>query len=166
MSLENWLKVCRLDFHLSNNPLPYVDLICLGQSWAMPPQNQRLSRNGSSHQKAQRNGRRPHTTSQRSFKGKNKREVRQNNRQQPSETPTSHTQTRNDDEPILESLVHEEELVHGEDSTLRANAIGIKALHKQWKSEDMDGLLQDDEVVTRQRQQCKQVGSVIFGFTL
>ena len=25
--------------------------------------------------------------------------------------------------------------------------MGIKALHKQWKSEDMDGLLRDDELV-------------------
>lgn len=160
MSLENWLKVCRLDFYLSNNFLPYVDLICLGQSWAMPPQNQRSSRNRNFHQKAQRNDRRPHTTSQRSFKGKNRREIRQNNRQQLSETPTSHTQTRNDDEPIMESLVH------GEDFTLRANTMEIKALHKQWKLEDMDGLLQDNEMVTKQRQQCKQVGSVFFGFNL
>lgn len=44
----------------------------------------------------------------------------------------------------------------------------VKALHKQWKAKDAgaSGLLQADELVARQRQQCKQVGSVIFGFTL
>ncbi len=116
----------------------------------MSPQNQRLSRNGSSHQKAQRNGRRPYTTSQRSSKGKDKIEARQNKPQQPSKTPASHIQTRNDDEPTLGSLVYGEE--HGEDCTLRANALEIKALHKQWKSEDMDGLLRDNELVARQKQ--------------
>lgn len=164
MSLENWLKVCRLDYYLLNKPHPYVDLICLGQDWAMLPQNQHLFRNGSFHQKAQRNGQRLHATSQRSFKGKNKKETCQNKRQQLSETPTSHIQMRNDDKPTVGSLVHGEE--HGEDYTLRANALGIKALHKQWKSDDMDGLLWDNELVARQKQQCKQVGSVIFGFTL
>lgn len=71
---------------------------------------------------------------------------------------------RNDDKPIVGSLVHGEK--NGEDYTLRANTLGIKALHKEWKSEDMDGLLQDDELVARQKQRCKQAGSVIFGFAL
>lgn len=46
--------------------------------------------------------------------------------------------------------------------------VGIKALHKQWKSKDKEDLvlLQPDKLVARQRQRCKQVGSVIFGFTL
>ena len=56
-------------------------------------------------------------------------------------------------------------LVRGKDSTLKDNAIGIKALHKQWKSEDKDSLLQVNELMARQMQQCKQVGSVIFDFT-
>ena len=159
MSLENWLKVCRLDFHLLNNSFPYVNSICLSQSWAMPPQNQRSSRNGSFHQKAQKDGRKPHTTSQKSFKGKNKREVCQNKRQQPSETPASDTQKRNDNEPIPGSLVYRE------NSILKDNAMGIKALYKQWKEEDKDSLLRDNKLMARQRQWCKQVGSVIFGFT-
>lgn len=44
--------------------------------------------------------------------------------------------------------------------------MGIKALYKQWKLDNKDSLLQDDELMAKQRQQCKQVGLVIFGFTL
>lgn len=127
----------------------------------MPPRFQRSSRNGSSHQKAQRNGRRPHTTGQRSFKGKHSREPRQNKRQDLPETFTSSGQAKNDE-------LRSGSLVPEEDSTLKAKVVGIKALHKQWKSEDAEDLvlLQPDKLVVRQRQRCKQVGSVIFGFTL
>lgn len=120
----------------------------------MPPQFQRFSGGRSSHQKGQGSGRRP---GQRSFKGKRSREPGQNKRQDISETP----QAKND-EPIPGSPAPEE------DPSLQAKVGGIKTLHKQWKAEDAEDsvLLQADELMARQRQRCKQVGSVIFGFTL
>lgn len=145
MSLENWIKVCKLDFYLSNNSLPYIDSIYLSQSWAILPQNQHLSRNKNSHQKTQKNSQKLYIISQKSFKGKKKREVCQNKYQQSSKTLAFDTQTRNDNKPIPRVAVYRE------NSILKANAIEIIALYKQWKSDDKDNLLQDNELMARQR---------------
>lgn len=120
----------------------------------MPPQFQRFSGSRSSHQKGQGSGRKP---GQRLFKGKRSREPGQNKRQDISETP----QAKND-EPIPGSPASEE------DPSLQAKVERIKTLHKKWKAKDAEDsvLLQADELIARQKQRCKQVGSVIFGFTL
>lgn len=115
----------------------------------MLPQNQCLSRNRNFHQKIQKDSRRSHTISQKLFKGKNKREVCQNKRQESSETLVFDTQTRNDNKPTPGLLVYRK------DSTLKANTMEIKALYKQWKLKNKDSLLQDNELMVRQKQQCK-----------
>lgn len=54
-----------------------------------------------------------------------------------------------------------------EESALMAKLASIKALHKQWEAEDGEatGLL-DKELIARQRQRCKDIGWLVFSFTL
>lgn len=42
----------------------------------------------------------------------------------------------------------------------------IRAFHAQWKIEDLDTALEGLELVERQKQRCKDMGRVVFGFLL
>lgn len=42
----------------------------------------------------------------------------------------------------------------------------IKAVHAQWKLEDLEGSLEGDELVARQKQRCRDIGKIVFGFLL
>lgn len=54
-----------------------------------------------------------------------------------------------------------------DESTTRANKIHqLAALHAKWAYEDKEELVDGSELLGRQRQRCKAIGQVVFGFTL
>lgn len=42
----------------------------------------------------------------------------------------------------------------------------VQALHTQWRKEDVDHIVKGEELVRRQRQSWKELGLIIFGYTL
>lgn len=52
-----------------------------------------------------------------------------------------------------------------EDTLLEDKLAKIKILHRQWKVEEHE-LFEGNELIGREKQQCKDVGLAIFSFTL
>lgn len=111
------------------------------------------------HQKNRKSGSKPRGTGPKGSKRKRGSESRQSKQKnQAAGSP------RSNNSPLKTSTILSLP-VPAEESTWEAKLGEIKALNARWKSENMTNL-EGKELVARHRQRCKDVGLIIFGFTL
>lgn len=148
MSYRNLIGLRRPILYLSNLTSSRVDPIFFSE-FSVPSSSNRPSKRRQGGKKTPASGRRP-------YKEKRNRKSSQNKYRNPTISSSSSGPPRSDSCPSrVVEVPAEESLVDK-----------LASLHKQWKNEDHLDSYEGNQLVTRQRQQCKDVGMAVSGFEL
>lgn len=154
------LKVCEPVFHLLNLPNLEDYPHPINQFLVMPTSSYRNFGGKRPNHKQQKGTQESKTSCRNGFQGKKNKEYQQKKRKTPTTTsPESNLKSESRDliNPPLPILV--------EDSISEAQPAKTAALHKRWKAEDKT-ILHREKLITRQKQRCRDVGLIAFGFAL
>lgn len=128
----------------------------------MPPPSRRNFGGRKAHQQHRRSGSKAQSTGPKGSKRNRSSKSHQRKQKTRITVPSSSNNTAQLAPPtILPPSVP----VPAEESTWEAKVGEIQDLHARWKAENMIHL-EGDELISRYRQRCKDVGLIIFGFTL
>lgn len=128
----------------------------------MPPFAGRSSGGRGKHSKG---GQQSRNTRNQLPKGKRQRETRQSKHQKPNSS-SSQPDTASPQSKAMTVMEPICEFFPDVPTPTRDRIARAQALHAKWKIEDLKEVVEGDALVARQRQRCKDVGVIIFGFVL
>lgn len=154
------LKVYKPVFHLLNLPNLEDYPHPISQFLAMPASSHHNFGGRRPNHKQQKGTQRSKKSRRHGFRGKRNKEYQQIKRKTPTITsPASNLRSESGD------LVNPPLLLLVKDSISEAQLAETVALYERWKAEDKV-ILDGEELVTRQRQRCRDVGLIVLGLAL